>query len=97
MSKNAVSSAAELRIDGMSGTCANGVHALREVTLSIPVGTYGFRAGIDPHHPLDWVESGDDDNIEVATIDSGLASAPSDGVLSKRALSDDATSMVGGR
>lgn len=32
----------ELRIEGVSKTCASGVRALRDLTLTIPPGMYGL-------------------------------------------------------
>jgi ABC-type multidrug transport system ATPase subunit len=42
MQPDGQSSAPELRILGVSKTYANGVHALKDVTLTIPAGMYGL-------------------------------------------------------
>ncbi|HSJ09595.1 MAG TPA: M1 family aminopeptidase, partial [Longimicrobiales bacterium] len=46
------------------------MHRIRagEQTITVTVPRAPLLAGIDPHHLLDWVEDGNDDNIEVVTI-----------------------------
>ncbi|HSK18887.1 MAG TPA: hypothetical protein VK912_07090, partial [Longimicrobiales bacterium] len=48
------------------------MHRIRsgDQTITVTVAREPVLAGIDPHHLLDWVEDGDDDNIEVVTIQS---------------------------
>jgi ABC-type multidrug transport system ATPase subunit len=42
MQRDGQSSALDLRIQGVSRTYPNGVHALKDVTLTIPAGMYGL-------------------------------------------------------
>ena len=48
------------------------MHRIRsgEQTITVTVPRRPALAGIDPHHLLDWVEKGNDDNIEVVKITS---------------------------
>ena len=49
------------------------MHRIRsgEQTITVTVQREPVLAGIDPHHLLDWVEKGNDDNIERVTIGGG--------------------------
>jgi hypothetical protein len=59
--------AAGKRGDELSAPLYLKMHRIRagEQTITVTVPREPALAGIDPHHLLDWVEDGDDDNIEV--------------------------------
>jgi hypothetical protein len=58
--------------DDLSAPLYLEMHRIRpgEQTIRLTVAKKPVLAGIDPHHLLDWVEDGDDDNIESVTITS---------------------------
>jgi hypothetical protein len=53
------------------------MHRIRsgEQTITVTVPHEPLLAGIDPHHLLDWVEDGDDNNIEVVSIERAQPAA----------------------